>query len=80
MAIGVRNQGGIVEVEWVQGHAGNMGNETADESVNAAYGGHWWDLAQGGLGEIRWQGFMRQTRAEEDLHQVLKLQIPSRNY
>ncbi|KAG0011457.1 hypothetical protein BGZ81_002179, partial [Podila clonocystis] len=80
VAMAVKNQGGTVTVEWIKGHAGHAGNEAADRAAKAAHGGHQWDLAQGGQGEIQCQGFVRQVRMEDDLRQVLKLQTTARNY
>ncbi|KAF9378428.1 hypothetical protein CPC16_011293, partial [Podila verticillata] len=80
VAIAVKNQGGIVTVEWIKGHAGHAGNEAADRAAKAAHGGQQWSLAQGGDGEIQCQGFVRQVCVEDDLRQVLKLQTAARNY
>ncbi|KAF9382696.1 hypothetical protein CPB97_007010, partial [Podila verticillata] len=70
VAVAVKNQGGKVTVEWIKGHAGHAGNEAADRAAKAVHGGHLWDLAQGGQGEIQCQGFVWQVHMEDDVHQT----------
>ncbi|KAF9158215.1 hypothetical protein DFQ26_007866 [Actinomortierella ambigua] len=75
-----REQGRRVTVEWVKGHAGNVGNEAADRLAKQLSFGQTECWNPSGNGEImcsaRYQGLM----VEDDLRRTLKLQSQLANH
>ncbi|KAG0283535.1 hypothetical protein BGZ98_006295, partial [Dissophora globulifera] len=73
-------QGSMVRVAWVRGHAGNKGNEEADKAARQGHFGAAWNIDQSQHTDMHCHASFNGAPAEDDLRQMIKLQSTARTH